>query len=457
MSMATGQDNSLIRHLRRAALLREAGDLTDGQLLERFLTAREEAAFEVLVRRHGPMVLGVCCRVLSNVHDAEDAFQAAFLVLIRKGRSLLPRQTLGNWLYGVAYYTALKARAASWKRRAKERQAVMSRPQAPAEDIGHDLLPLLDRELNRLPDKYREAIVLCELEGKTREEAARQLGVPTGTLSGRLTTARRMLAQRFTRRGVTLSSAALATVLTPSVTSACVPPALVGSTLKAAAALAAGQAAAGALPAEVAALMHGMLKSMLLAKLKRTTAVLLTALALSGSAGVFAYRVAGSEAGPREANGSSLQPDARDAVRRIADLPQEQPMEAAPKLDDKEDTIQADKERLQGVWVPVKAIINGKASDPNDKMVHSLTLIFDDNVAAFWDGKGPYTLAPEKKPKQLDIEVHRKDRKELVQAIYQFDGDRLVVSWMKGSGERPPDFETFKKERVCLVYEKRKR
>ena len=175
--MATGQDNSLLRHLRRAALLHDSGDLTDGQLLERFLAAREEAAFEVLLRRHGPMVLGVCRRVLSNVHDAEDAFQAAFVVLIRKGPSLLPRQTLGNWLYGVAYHTALKARAAGWKRRAKERQAaVVSRSQTPAEDTGHDLLPLLDRELDRLPDKYREAVVLCELEGKTRQEAATQLG-----------------------------------------------------------------------------------------------------------------------------------------------------------------------------------------------------------------------------------------------------------------------------------------
>jgi RNA polymerase sigma factor (sigma-70 family) len=107
----------------------EEDSRTRGQLLERFLEGREEAAFEVLLRRHGPMVLGVCRRILSNAHDAEDAFQAAFLVLIRKGQSLRPRQTLGNWLYGVAYPTALKARAARWKRRSKERQtAAMNRP-----------------------------------------------------------------------------------------------------------------------------------------------------------------------------------------------------------------------------------------------------------------------------------------------------------------------------------------
>src|SRR5262245_18854203 len=109
--MATGQTGNVLRHLRRAALLSDGSDLTDGQLLECFLTRREEAAFAALVRRHGPMILGVCRRVLRNTHDAEDAFQATFLVLVRKAASLLPRETIGNWLYGVAYHTALKVRA----------------------------------------------------------------------------------------------------------------------------------------------------------------------------------------------------------------------------------------------------------------------------------------------------------------------------------------------------------
>src|SRR5262249_39587029 len=156
----------------------------------------------------------------SNAHDAEDAFQAAFLVLIRKGAALLSWQALGNWLYGVAYHTALKARAAGWKRRAKERQAAMSRRENAMPEIADDLLPLLDHELDRLPDKYREAVVLCELEGKTREGAAAQLGIPVGTLSGRLTTARRMLARRLSRRGVTLTGATVTGMLAPSVVSA---------------------------------------------------------------------------------------------------------------------------------------------------------------------------------------------------------------------------------------------
>jgi RNA polymerase sigma-70 factor (ECF subfamily) len=308
--------------------------------------------------------------------------------------------------------------------------------------------------LDRLPDKYREAVVLCELEGRTREEAARQLGVPRGTLSGRLTTARRMLARRLSRRGVAMSGTALATVLAPGVASACVPPALVGSTIKAAAALAAGQTAAGAVSAEVAALTQGVLKSMLLAKLKVTTAVLLTVAALGGSAGGFAYHLSAQAAAPPEVSGSNQQPSLPEGGSRNAELAPGPPEETTP--DNKTHAKQSDKERLQGTWVPVKAIVNGKASDPDGKVVRSLTLTVGDNVAAFWDGKGPYTLAPDKKPKQLDIELHRKDRKELVKAIYQFDEDRLLVSWMKGSDERPPDFDIGKNEGVFIVYEKTK-
>src|SRR5262245_40769793 len=116
--MATRPRGSVIQHFRRAVLLQDGGGMTDGQLLECFLARREEAAFAALVRRHGPMVLGVCRRVLHNAHDAEDAFQATFLVLVRKAASFLPRRALGNWLYGVAHHTALKARAAAVRRRA---------------------------------------------------------------------------------------------------------------------------------------------------------------------------------------------------------------------------------------------------------------------------------------------------------------------------------------------------
>lgn len=289
--MAIGQTNGILRHVRRAALLRDGGGMTDGQLLECFLAGREEAAFEVLVRRHGPMVLGVCRRVLHNIHDAEDAFQATFLVLVRKAASLLPREVLGNWLYGVAYHTALKARAATMKRRTREAQVkARSRCETLTEDTYQDWLPVLDQELSRLPDKYREAVVLCDLEGKTRREAAQQLGIPEGTLSGRLTTAHRKLAQRLAGHGVTLSAGAVASVLSQNAAWAGVPLPLIASTSKAAALLATGKTAAGVVSVQVAALTESVMKAMLLAKLKATAAVLFVIGVVTLGGGALAHR-----------------------------------------------------------------------------------------------------------------------------------------------------------------------
>jgi RNA polymerase sigma factor (sigma-70 family) len=269
--------NKVIQHIRRVALLQAAGQRTDGQLLESFVRCREEAALEVLVRRHGPMVWGVCRRTLHSHHDAEDAFQATFLVLVRKASTVKPREMVGNWLYGVAHQTALKARATMAKRRTRERQvADMPEPAATEPGLWRDLQPVLDQELSRLPDKYRVAIVLCDLEGKTRKEAARQLGCPEGTVAGRLARARIMLAKRLTRRGVALSGGALAAVLCQQAASAGVPASVVVSTIKAATLLAAGKAAAtGAISLKVAALTEGVMKAMLFTKLKTVLAVML--------------------------------------------------------------------------------------------------------------------------------------------------------------------------------------
>src|SRR5262249_47581917 len=174
-SMATSHTSKVIQHLRRAALLRDGAGMTDGQLLECFLTQRDDAAFAALVRRHGPMVWGVCRRVLRNYHDAEDAFQATFLVLVRKAATVEPKEMGANWLYGVAYQTALKARSVAARRKERERQVrEMPEPAVEEQEVWHDLQPLLDQELSRLPDKYRVPIVLCDLEGKTRKEAAQQ-------------------------------------------------------------------------------------------------------------------------------------------------------------------------------------------------------------------------------------------------------------------------------------------
>src|SRR5262245_1677999 len=182
--MATGQMTKLIQRIRKTAMLRDVDGLTDAELLGAFLAHRDEVAFEALVRRHGPMVLGVCRRLLANLQDCEDAFQATFLVLVRKANSIVPRQAVGNWLYGVAYRTALAARRASLQRGAKEKQVKdMPHPQVESGENWEELQPLLDQELNNLPDKYRLPLVLCDLEGRTRKEVARALKIPDGTLS----------------------------------------------------------------------------------------------------------------------------------------------------------------------------------------------------------------------------------------------------------------------------------
>jgi RNA polymerase sigma factor (sigma-70 family) len=285
--MVTGQMSEVIQHLRRTVLLRDGAGLTDGQLLEDYLSRRDEAALAALLRRHGPMVWGVCRRILRDYHDAEDAFQATFLVLVRKAASIVPREMVANWLYGVAHQTALKARATAARRKAWERQVTeMPEPAVAEQDHWLDLQPLLDEGLSRLPNKYRAVIILCDLEGKTRKEAARQLGVPEGTVAGWLARARTMLAKRLARCGLAVSGGPLAVVLAQNVASASVPTPVVLSTIKAATLLAASQSTSGIISAKVAVLMEGVLRTMFQAKLKVVTVVLL-ALTTAGTSGIW--------------------------------------------------------------------------------------------------------------------------------------------------------------------------
>jgi polysaccharide biosynthesis/export protein len=288
--MVTSQTNRVITCLHRVAFLQERGGVTDAQLLERFLARGEEIAFEELLRRHGPMVLGVCRRVLGDSHDVADAFQATFLVLIRQAASIVPRSRVGPWLYGVARRTALKARSSVARRRRAERDAVRGRPHAtPPADTGGDLRPLLDEELGRLPEKYRAALVLCMLEGKSRKEAAGLLGWTEGTLSGRLARAKTLLGDRLKRRGVAIAGAALATALAESAAGAEVPASLVVTTARAAAALA-GSAVANAVSIPVAALTEEVVKAMLISKLKAVVGVLVLVVGIGLGAGVVTWR-----------------------------------------------------------------------------------------------------------------------------------------------------------------------
>jgi RNA polymerase sigma factor (sigma-70 family) len=285
--MATRTTDRFIEQLRRTVLFGQASPLPDSDLLGRFVQRRDEAAFEALVRRHGPMVFGVCRRVLRHEHDTEDAFQATFMVLARKAPSVRPRDMLGNWLYGVAQQTALRCKALNAKRHHRETPVAAPPETATTFKEHDDLQSVLDQELSRLPDKYRVAIVICDLEGKTRKEAARQLGWPEGSVAGRLARARGLLAKRLTRRGIALSGGALAGQMPLNTASASLP--LVVSTSKAALLFAASQAASGVISIKAAALAEGVLKAMMLTKLKSTIALLLILAFATAGGGLSVY------------------------------------------------------------------------------------------------------------------------------------------------------------------------
>jgi RNA polymerase sigma factor (sigma-70 family) len=289
--MASGLPQDVLQHL-RGLVVPEGAGVTDGELLNAFVHQRDEAALAALVKRHGSMVWGVCRRLLRSHHDAEDAFQATFLVLVRKAAAIRDRKAVANWLYGVAHQTAVRLRALAAKRRGREHQVKdMPEPAAEESDRADDLRSLLDRELSCLPDKYRTLIVLCDLEGKTRKEVAGLLCCPEGTVAGRLARARSMLANRLTRHGPVITGGALAAVLAEEA-AASAPVAVLSSTVEAVRLFAAGQAAGtGGLSVQAVALADGVLKAMLLAKLKIASVVLLAVAVVGAGAIVLAQRV----------------------------------------------------------------------------------------------------------------------------------------------------------------------
>ena len=292
--MASETLGDVIRRLGRLSGLQ--GDLaqTDAQLLERFARRREEPAFAALMVRHGPMVLGVCRRLLHDPQEAEDAFQAAFLVLARKAGGVRRQALLGGWLHGVAYRVAARLRGRMARRRGQER-AGMDLDALPADDVASsDVQAVVHEEVRRLPDSYRSAVILCCLEGKTNEEAAALLRRPVGTVKSRLTRARELLRVRLTRRGMALGGGGLTAALAahPATASA----ALMDATIRASARFAAGDAVSGLVSARAVALTQGVLQTMLFTKMKIAAALVLAAAILGGGAGL-TYRVWAAEPG----------------------------------------------------------------------------------------------------------------------------------------------------------------
>jgi RNA polymerase sigma factor (sigma-70 family) len=296
--MAAGTE-TLVRYIRGLVIRPEQDEASDAALLGRFIAERDEGAFAALVHRHGPLVLQVCRRVLGDVHDAEDAFQAAFLVLARKAATVHPRRALAAWLHGVAYRVAFKSRSARVRRLRRAlplTDQLSDRHLDPLADLSaRELLAVVDEEVRRLPEVYRLPVILCCLEGRSLEEAARQLGWTPGSVKGRLERGRARLHARLLRRGLTLSAALAAAEVSRGAVSATTLAQLVAATVRGALLFAARSTAADGVSAEAAALAGDVIRGMALARLRVAAALLLATCLLA--TGLLIHRAATPQAG----------------------------------------------------------------------------------------------------------------------------------------------------------------
>jgi RNA polymerase sigma factor (sigma-70 family) len=395
--------------------------LSDAQLLEQFALQRHEAAFEALMHRHGPLVFGVCRRMLFDVQDAEDAFQATFLVLARKAGSITRRSLLSNWLYGVAFRVAGRVRKNVLRRRVRERRDCdLTTVAGAGRSVDPDLAPLLHDEVQRLPDKYRGPVLLCYLEGKTNEEAAAQLRLPVGTVKTRLSKAREMLRTRLTRRGVALTAG----LLVANTLTAAVPAALLDRTFQAALKFAAGDAmAGGAASAQALTLATGVLRTMLLGKLKTVAAAVLAVAVVAGAGGL-AY------------HGLAVEPPA--------------------KGDKKADKPKEDKDAILGTWKVEKVEEDGKdASETDDgKGFKSKPWTITGNKIVL-EGlfEMTYKLDPAAKPKAIDLD---NGGGKTWDCVYSLDGDTLqICAPLTPGDDRPKEVASKEGSKTRLVVLKR--
>ena len=407
----------VVEYVRRVVGPAAAADISDGLLLERFLRQQDARAFEILVQRHAGLVLGVCERVLRHRQDAEDAFQATFMVLVRQGSSMMGRGNIAGWLYGVAFRTSLYARRRTARRRSVETRG-SSREiggDIALEVIWRDLRPVLDDELSRLPAKYRDPIVLCYLEGQTNEQAARTLGWTKGTVSGRLARARDLLRERLTRRGLALSSAIVAVALTRNAATAA-SSTLIQATVKAGAGVVAGTIVASA---PVALLTEGVLHTMFLSKCKLIFAVVGTLGMVLASAGYYGHAM-------MSVRGND------DAESGQKDVGQKDD-EAKLRLDDQE--------RIVGKWVAIETERDGKreanlgwSADVNahieftkDEMHFIGAKFTNEQLSRREDVETKYRLLPNKSPKMIEMGITLDDEKPKRLGIYAFEGDKLKL------------------------------
>ncbi len=404
--MSSSPLSNVLSHLRGILARRDAEGHTDGQLLERFLSQRDECAFEMLLRRHGPMVLGVCRRILGNSHDAEDAFQATFLVLVRRAGSIHPPDRVGSWLHGVAYRTALDARRSRERRRRKEAQAGPRTPSS--EETATEWGPLLDGEVNRLPVNYRLPLLLCDVEGLTRKEAAQQLGWAEGTVSSRLSRGRQLLARRLKRHGLGLSALAAAGTLAQGAATANVAPPLIGSTVKAALLTAAGQTAAARLvAAEAVCLMEKGLRAMYILKIKVLAAVVLSV----GLAGGLAY------------HGRGQQPDSPIAQPKAKAAAVAAPVAAVTDDDEKEAALSV----KQMPPVVVRTVPQAGDTEVDAAKVKEIRVTFSKKMM---DKSWSWSQISKESFPPTDGEVHYdKDRRTCIMPV-KLEAGKTYVIWL---------------------------
>ena len=374
---------------------------TDAELLQRFVNQHDELAFAVIVERHSAMVWAICKGILRNHHAAEDAFQATFLVLARRGRTIVPRERLANWLFGVARKTALKARSLGVIRRLRE-VSTDEVPEPAADDSkpNEELRELIDREIASLPEKYRSVILLCDIEGKTRKEAARELGAPEGSIAGWQSRGREVLAKRLVRQGIVVTSVTLVALLAKAAEAFAV------TTISSQAlASAKGCGVAGAVISSTISLLSEMVINMLFwAKIKSITVIGVTVLFGAGLAGWMTHSMAQGQ-----------------KAKSAGEIWRE-----AEKLELAE---------MEGVWELVQQSINGKPSEAKFK-VYRLTISTDhtarvehqlegdDETVKPTDAVLSLSINPAKKVKEINL--YREN--VLVQAIYRRDGNRLTIA-----------------------------
>ncbi len=288
--MANTLRGAVLRHAWATASSGQTKERTDAELLHAFSADHDQGAFTALLRRHGAMVLGVCTHVLKHAEDAEDAFQATFLVLAQNAAAIRKKEALASWLYGAAYRAAMNAKRAVTRRRLHEGRVRAMRPGSSTVDVSwREVQAALDEEVMRLGEKYRAAFVLCCVEGRSRAEAARELALKEGTVSSRLAVAKKQLQERLTRRGIALTAVLAATALATGRGQAAVPAPLAEAMLRAALAVS-GKTGAGLPSPRIAAIVEGVTKVMFTTRLKIATALLLATAMVVAGAGLAAHQ-----------------------------------------------------------------------------------------------------------------------------------------------------------------------